>query len=381
MAVVALVVAFRGHPTSELESQHGRREVIHLQHVAMGEAGAEVAEVQAEVEEEVAEVAAEGVVAEGEAEVVAEAEDEAEAEGEGEGEVAEAGSGVENESTAKTSSPRHGTSEQHRTAQSRQLRARSGSELQRVVATALWLATGQATGAMARQCRHHSKQRQTDTPCVSLSLELHACPPSAPLTTLESQRRCRSLSTAIDPSSCPRPSSARLACRHCTHPRISCINSQATGLVQMLPVALSGQDGIGVAQAGSGKTLAFLLPAIPVLLAARDTPTATPPSPRALVLAPTRELALQVWGVSRPLKRLFGLHTHVVTGGSSSEDQLDRLHKGVDLLVATPGRLVDLVQSGSVALGNVIYMVHLLAVVLLLCCCCCVCRWLLLYCH
>lgn len=104
-----------------------------------------------------------------------------------------------------------------------------------------------------------------------------------------------------------------------------------------LPVTLKGQDLLGRGQTGSGKTLAFGLALLSRLAGGR----ATARKPRGLVLVPTRELAQQVVDALDPFARALGLRTAVVVGGLSFNRQADALARGVDLLVATPGRLTD----------------------------------------
>ncbi|MGH3435555.1 MAG: DEAD/DEAH box helicase [Sciscionella sp.] len=116
-----------------------------------------------------------------------------------------------------------------------------------------------------------------------------------------------------------------------------------------LPDALAGRDVLGRAQTGSGKTLAFGL----ALLSRLEGGRALPGRPRALVLTPTRELAIQVADALTPYARALGLWCRVAVGGMSFPRQADMLHKGVDLLIATPGRLSDHVRQGTCDLSNV----------------------------
>jgi superfamily II DNA/RNA helicase len=118
-----------------------------------------------------------------------------------------------------------------------------------------------------------------------------------------------------------------------------------------LPDALAGRDVLGRAQTGSGKTLAFGLPVL-TRLAASGRPR-TPTAPRALVLVPTRELALQVAGVLSPLAMGLGQRIATVVGGAPYGRQTDALNRGLDVLVATPGRLVDLIERGACRLDQV----------------------------
>ncbi|MDP9399302.1 MAG: DEAD/DEAH box helicase, partial [Actinomycetota bacterium] len=103
-----------------------------------------------------------------------------------------------------------------------------------------------------------------------------------------------------------------------------------------------------------GKTLAFGLPVLARLAAAGQR---RPGAPRALVLVPTRELAVQVTDALDPLARALQLRVAAVYGGASIGRQIDALRRGVDVVVATPGRLIDLMERGSCALGDVVISV------------------------
>jgi superfamily II DNA/RNA helicase len=116
-----------------------------------------------------------------------------------------------------------------------------------------------------------------------------------------------------------------------------------------LPDALAGRDVLGRAQTGSGKTLAFGL----ALLSRLQGGTARPKYPRAIVLVPTRELAMQVSDALSPLARSLNLWCRTVVGGMSFTKQADQLRRGVDLLIATPGRLSDHVRQGTCVLDEV----------------------------
>jgi ATP-dependent RNA helicase RhlE len=124
---------------------------------------------------------------------------------------------------------------------------------------------------------------------------------------------------------------------------------------QAVPALLAGKDLLGVAQTGTGKTAAFAIPILQQLSATRAHPV--PKSPRALILAPTRELAIQIETAFRTYGRFLGLRTAVVVGGVGYGDQIKSLHRGVDILVATPGRLMDHMQSGHVRLDRVTHLV------------------------
>jgi len=119
--------------------------------------------------------------------------------------------------------------------------------------------------------------------------------------------------------------------------------------VAALPDALAGRDVLGRAETGSGKTLAFGLPMLTRLAGTK----AAPKRPRGLVLVPTRELALQVNDALEPLGHVLGLRMKVVVGGLSMGKQIDALHRGVDIVIATPGRLMDLIERKSCDLRDV----------------------------
>jgi superfamily II DNA/RNA helicase len=118
-----------------------------------------------------------------------------------------------------------------------------------------------------------------------------------------------------------------------------------------LPDALSGRDVLGRAETGSGKTLAFGLPMLSRI--ARMRGQAAPKAPRGLILVPTRELAQQVAGVLTPLGRAIGVSVTTVYGGVPIGRQIARLAGGVDIVVATPGRLIDLLERRSCVLTDV----------------------------
>jgi superfamily II DNA/RNA helicase len=116
-----------------------------------------------------------------------------------------------------------------------------------------------------------------------------------------------------------------------------------------LPDTLAGRDLLGRGQTGSGKTLAFGLALLGRLAGAR----ARARRPRGLVLVPTRELAQQVEDALVPFAKALGLSTTVVVGGLSFHRQAGELQRGIDLLIATPGRLTDHLQQGTCDLGEV----------------------------
>jgi ATP-dependent RNA helicase RhlE len=124
---------------------------------------------------------------------------------------------------------------------------------------------------------------------------------------------------------------------------------------QAIPVLLAGKDILGIAQTGTGKTAAFLLPILQHLAASRVAPA--PRGTRALVLAPTRELAAQIGERARAYGQRLGLRHAVVFGGVGIRPQIAALARGVDLLIATPGRLLDLIGQGRLQLGQVGHLV------------------------
>lgn len=122
---------------------------------------------------------------------------------------------------------------------------------------------------------------------------------------------------------------------------------------QAIPVALAGRDVLGIAQTGTGKTAAFTLPLVELLAKGR----ARARMPRALVLAPTRELADQVAMSFEKYAKGTKLSWVLLIGGVSMGDQVAALNKGVDVLIATPGRLLDLFERGKMLLTGVELMV------------------------
>ncbi|NBP50580.1 MAG: DEAD/DEAH box helicase, partial [Actinobacteria bacterium] len=118
--------------------------------------------------------------------------------------------------------------------------------------------------------------------------------------------------------------------------------------IEAIPVALTGVDVCGRARTGSGKTLAFGVPMI-----ARLQVPAAASRPRGLVLVPTRELALQVAEVLEPIGAARGVRVLPVYGGADRERQVKKLAAGVEMVVATPLRLIDLIKSGECNLSDV----------------------------
>lgn len=128
-----------------------------------------------------------------------------------------------------------------------------------------------------------------------------------------------------------------------------------------IPIAGGGRDLMACAQTGSGKTAGFLFPIIITML--RNGGSPPPPDarrrvyPEALVLAPTRELASQIHDESRKFTYCTGIASVCIYGGADVRDQLRQIERGCDLLIATPGRLVDLIERGRISMENIKFLV------------------------
>jgi ATP-dependent RNA helicase DeaD len=116
-----------------------------------------------------------------------------------------------------------------------------------------------------------------------------------------------------------------------------------------IPPALGGDDIVGVARTGSGKTLAFLIPIMNKLKPAGE--------PQALIICPTRELALQVGAEAEKLAKPLGLTSDVIYGGTSLGHQRNLLRKGLDIVVGTPGRLNDFINTGYLPLRRIRWLI------------------------
>jgi superfamily II DNA/RNA helicase len=116
-----------------------------------------------------------------------------------------------------------------------------------------------------------------------------------------------------------------------------------------IPDALAGKDVLGRGQTGSGKTLGFGLPTLMRLAGGRSESR----RPRGMILVPTRELAMQVHDALEPLAHVMNVSTKLIAGGLPYPKQIEALRRGVDLLIATPGRLIDLCEQGAADLGAV----------------------------
>ena len=123
--------------------------------------------------------------------------------------------------------------------------------------------------------------------------------------------------------------------------------------VKAIPAALTGKDILGCAQTGTGKTAAFAIPIIQHLQVLKNRDK----SIKALILTPTRELALQISECIDDYAKYTQVRHGVIFGGVNQRAQVNMLHKGVDILVATPGRLLDLMNQGYIHLDNVRHFV------------------------
>ncbi|WP_159094901.1 DEAD/DEAH box helicase, partial [Xanthomonas fragariae] len=121
---------------------------------------------------------------------------------------------------------------------------------------------------------------------------------------------------------------------------------------QAIPLVLAGHDLLAGAQTGTGKTAAFGLPLLQHL-GTSPQPVNGPRKPRALILTPTRELATQVHDSLRGYSKYLRIPSAVIYGGVGMGNQLDALRRGVDLLIACPGRLIDHIERRSVDLSGI----------------------------
>jgi superfamily II DNA/RNA helicase len=119
-----------------------------------------------------------------------------------------------------------------------------------------------------------------------------------------------------------------------------------------------GNDVMGCSQTGSGKTIAFLLPIIQRILDEEPISLGNnPPAPRLLILIPTRELAEQIFVEARKLVRDTGILVNKMYGGVPYDEQLEKIYCGCDILVATPGRLLDFCKNKNITLGHIKYLI------------------------
>ena len=116
-----------------------------------------------------------------------------------------------------------------------------------------------------------------------------------------------------------------------------------------IPEVLAGHDLLAAAQTGTGKTAAFALPLLQRLI---DAPAATPRRPRVLILTPTRELAAQIDDNLRAYAKYLHVRSAVIFGGVGMGPQINALRRGVDVVIATPGRLIDHMQQRNIEIGR-----------------------------
>uniref|UniRef100_A0A0X3P8J1 RNA helicase n=2 Tax=Schistocephalus solidus TaxID=70667 RepID=A0A0X3P8J1_SCHSO len=120
---------------------------------------------------------------------------------------------------------------------------------------------------------------------------------------------------------------------------------------KVIPVILSGRDLVAMSRTGSGKTAAFLIPILERLNLHQDT------GARALLLSPTRELAMQTLAFTRELGKFTNLVTAVIVGGDKMDDQFMAIHQNPDIIIATPGRLLHIVMEMNIQLKSIDYVV------------------------
>ena len=121
--------------------------------------------------------------------------------------------------------------------------------------------------------------------------------------------------------------------------------------IRSIPELLRGRDFLGIAQTGTGKTAAFALPILNILSKRENNNKHR--KPRALILAPTRELAIQINEEFRLYSKFMNLKNTVIFGGVSQKTQVSAIKRGIDIIVATPGRLLDLIRQGAIKLGQI----------------------------
>ncbi len=173
---------------------------------------------------------------------------------------------------------------------------------------------------------------------------------------MTSENMTPAVAPALDAAQTPAPQAAEgFAAFGLADPILRAL--KAAGMVTPTPIQaqaigpqMVGRDILGIAQTGTGKTAAFALPILHQILALKGRPS--PRTARALVLAPTRELAVQIDEAFRTFANGARLTTALVLGGVSRSSQIRRMERGVDVLVATPGRLTDLVSEGYIKLDE-----------------------------
>jgi ATP-dependent RNA helicase RhlE len=126
---------------------------------------------------------------------------------------------------------------------------------------------------------------------------------------------------------------------------------------QAIPYVLDKRDLLGCAQTGTGKTAAFAIPLLQLMHEDQQASRKTPRSIKALILTPTRELAIQIQESFSAYGKFLDLKSLVIFGGVSQHPQTDALRRGVDILIATPGRLLDLISQNHITLKDVKYFI------------------------
>ena len=122
---------------------------------------------------------------------------------------------------------------------------------------------------------------------------------------------------------------------------------------QAIPIILDRKDLLGCAQTGTGKTAAFAIPTLQILAAQKSTDNRAPRKVKALILTPTRELAIQINESFESYGKFTGLRHAVVFGGVSQNQQVEAIRRGVDILIATPGRLIDLFNQRVISFQDI----------------------------
>lgn len=124
-----------------------------------------------------------------------------------------------------------------------------------------------------------------------------------------------------------------------------------------IPFILQKKDLLGCAQTGTGKTAAFVIPILQLIYEEKQQVPGSAHHCKALILTPTRELAIQIGESIKAYGRYLPLRHHVIFGGVSQQDQVQAIRRGIDILVATPGRLLDLIHQGHVSLREIKHFV------------------------
>ena len=120
-----------------------------------------------------------------------------------------------------------------------------------------------------------------------------------------------------------------------------------------IPPILKGEDVLAIAQTGTGKTAAFAIPILEIIQRRKNSKNRREEGVQCLVMSPTHELALQIENVFNTLAKHLRIKTFCIHGGVEQDPQIKQLNKGVDVLVATPGRMFDLVSQGVLKLNRV----------------------------